>query len=140
MSFNVSSSWYHLLDCKLRLGHILVIPTCLMKQKCLHAQIQKVLSERAQLLQRFVLVDEGREEQYPLKAGNHKPASELPLKWHFAGVPMMAQHYMLAWSCVNFHGIWTNIARKSYIFVFFQGGGVRTPAPLCIRTCCLSTN
>ena len=33
MCFNASSSWYHLLVCKLRLGYILVILTWLMKQK-----------------------------------------------------------------------------------------------------------
>ena len=28
--------------------------------------------------------------QIPLKSGHHRPASETPLKWCFAGVPMMA--------------------------------------------------
>ena len=40
----------------------------------------------------FFLVDEGREDQNPLKAGHHRPASETKLKWRFAGVPMTAQH------------------------------------------------
>ena len=30
--------------------------------------------------------------QIPLKSGHHRPASETPFKWRFAGVPMMAQH------------------------------------------------
>ena len=32
-----------------------------------------------------------------LKAGHHRPASETPFKWRFAGVPKMAQHWMHAW-------------------------------------------
>ena len=28
----------------------------------------------------------------PLKSGLHRPASETPFKWRFAGVQMMAQH------------------------------------------------
>ena len=35
------------------------------------------------------LVDEGI--QIPLKAGQHRPASETPYKWRFAGVPIMAK-------------------------------------------------
>ena len=39
------------------------------------------------------LVGEGREDpKYHLKAGHYRPTSETPFKWHFAGVPMMAQH------------------------------------------------
>ena len=30
--------------------------------------------------------------QIPLKMGHHRPASETPFKWRFAGGPMMAQH------------------------------------------------
>ena len=29
---------------------------------------------------------------------------------------------MLAWHLCDFDGIWTSIAKKSYIFVIFQGG------------------
>ena len=62
-----------------------------------HARIQKVLSERAQLLQRLffmcVFVDEGDMIKIPLKeAGHHQPASKMPFKWRFAVVPMTAQH------------------------------------------------
>ena len=36
-------------------------------------------------------------EEGSILAGYHWPASETPFKWRFAGVPMMAQHWMLAW-------------------------------------------
>ena len=51
--------------------------------------------------------------QVPLYAGHHRPASETPFKWRFAGVPMMDQH--------------PSFARKPYMFVIFRGGG---PDPL----------
>ena len=39
------------------------------------------------------LVDKGREgPNITLIGPLHRPASETPFKWHFAGVPMMAQH------------------------------------------------
>ena len=28
----------------------------------------------------------------PLKVGHHRPASETPLKWRFAGVPILVPH------------------------------------------------
>ena len=39
----------------------------------------------------FFVVDEGR-IQIALSAGHHRPASETPFKWRFAGVLVMAQH------------------------------------------------
>ena len=39
----------------------------------------------------FSLIRGGR-IQIPLLAGHHRPASETPFKWRFAGGPMMAQH------------------------------------------------
>ena len=40
-----------------------------------------------------LLVKEGIQGiQIPLKVGRHRPASETPFKWRFAGVPMMARH------------------------------------------------
>ena len=57
-----------------------------------HARIQKVLSEGIQLCQCFFL---GDRIQVPLKAGQYRPASKAPLKWRFAGGPMMAQHNTL---------------------------------------------
>ena len=41
-------------------------------------------------LKKKILFDE--EIQIPLKAGHHRPASETPVKWRFAGVTMMVQH------------------------------------------------
>ena len=57
-----------------------------------HARMQKALSEGVQLAFcfRFVSVDEGREDKNTTISG---PS----LARHFAGVPMMAQHCMLAW-------------------------------------------
>ena len=54
----------------------------------MHAHMQKVLSEGVQLDNVFFLVYEGREDT----AGHHRPASETPFKWLFAGVPMMARY------------------------------------------------
>ena len=63
--------------------------------------------------------------QIPLQAGHHRPASETPFKWRFAGVLMMPLHGMLI-----FQGIWTRIAKKLYIFVIFQRGrGSVPPVP-----------
>ena len=39
--------------------------------------------------------------QIPLKAGHHRPTSETPFKWHFAGGSMMAQN----WSNAGFVGL-----------------------------------
>ena len=61
-----------------------------------HARIQKVLPEGGSTLTRFFFSDnEGERIQIPLKVGHHP--SKTPFKWHFAGGPMMAQHWMLAW-------------------------------------------
>ena len=38
------------------------------------------------------LFDEGKEDQNPLKGSHHRPASETPFQWRFAGVLMTAQH------------------------------------------------
>ena len=85
-----------------------------------------------QLRQRFFLgffqFMSGRGE--PLLAGHHRPASETPFRWHFAGVPMMAQHLTLAWLLFDFQGILTSIAKKPYIFVIYQrGSGPPVPTP-----------
>ena len=47
--------------------------------------------------------------QIPLKAGHNRPASETPLT-------------CLLGSFVIFQGMRASIAKKSYIFVIFQGG------------------
>ena len=54
--------------------------------------------------------------QIPLKAGHHRPASEIPFNWH-----------------CDFSREATNIAKKPYSFVIFQargGGRTRCPNPL----------
>ena len=58
-----------------------------------HARIHKVLSEGVQLCNSdgFFYLMMGERIQIPQKAGHHQPVSETPFKWHFAGVPMMAQ-------------------------------------------------
>ena len=38
------------------------------------------------------LVEEGREDSNTIIAYHHRPASETPFKWNFAGVSMMVQH------------------------------------------------
>ena len=61
----------------------------------IHVPIQKVLSEGSNtdgFLCCF-LVDGMERIEMPLKVGHHQPASETPLKWHFASVPMMAHHW-----------------------------------------------
>ena len=56
----------------------------------------------------FLLVDEGRaEDPYNTKSGHHRPTSDCWLG-----------------SFVIFQEIQTSIAKKSYIFVIFQGGPV----------------
>ena len=39
------------------------------------------------------LADEGIGDPNTTIMGHHWPASKTPLKWHFAGGPMMAQHW-----------------------------------------------
>ena len=62
--------------------------TILHSRFCCHAD-QDFFSEGVQLFFLF-LVNEWI--QIPLKSGHHRPASETPFKWRFAGVQMMAQH------------------------------------------------
>ena len=44
--------------------------------------------QRGSYFDKVILGYKGREDT----AGRHRPASETPFKWRFAGVPMMAQH------------------------------------------------
>ena len=67
--------------------------------------------------------------------GHHRPASETPFKWRFAGGPMNAQPLMLALYLCFFQGIRTSIANKPYIFVIFQRGSGPPVPPLWIRPC-----
>ena len=39
----------------------------------------------------FIFPFRGERIHISLNAGHHRPASEAPFKWRFAGVPMMAQ-------------------------------------------------
>ena len=88
------------------------------------------------------LVDEGIEDLNTTISG---PSSAHQRNAIFAGVPMMAQHWMLAWQFCDFQGIQTSIAKKSYIFVIFSGGSgpPATPPPSgfahdsCCRVCLL---
>ena len=48
---------------------------------CMHARIQNILSEGVV-----------REDRNATKMDHHWPISETPLKWHFAGVSIMAHH------------------------------------------------
>ena len=53
---------------------------------------------------------------YPTSQGTRRALSQ-----YFRKVRAISQHWL--GSCVNFYGIWTSIARKPYIFVFFRGSG-----------------
>ena len=55
-----------------------------------HARIQEVFSGGGSNFEIFFQVNEWI--QIPQKLDHHRPASETPFKWRFAGVPMMAQH------------------------------------------------
>ena len=61
----------------------------------------------------FVLIDQGI--LIPLQSGHHRSASETPFKWRFAGVPMMVNIECWLGRFVIFQGVWTGIAKKSYI-------------------------
>ena len=81
-----------------------------------------------QLWQRFFLVWWGEEgSKYHYKRAMIGP----PAKRHLNGVSLACRWwpYIECWlgSFVNFKGIRTSIAKKPYIFVIFQGVGVRTP-------------
>ena len=54
-----------------------------------HARIEKVLSDGVQL---FTLVDERREDPNTTISGPSLARQQNAIKWHFAGVLMMAQH------------------------------------------------
>ena len=68
----------------------------------------------------FSLIGGGMIQIPLLLAGHHQPASKTPFKWHFAGMPIRAQHCWLD-RFVIFQGIRTSIAKKRYIFVIFHG-------------------
>ena len=76
----------------------------------------------------------GKRIQITLKAGHHRPASETPFKWGFAGRSLMAKYWILAWSFVVFQWIWISIVKKPY-FCDLSGGPDPLPPPLWIRAC-----
>ena len=63
----------------------------------------------------------------PLKVGHHRLASETPSKWRFAGGPIMAQHWMLAWF---FRGSGPLLLRNPIFLWFLWGGGGPLDPPM----------
>ena len=59
--------------------------------------------------------------------GHHRPTSEMPFKWHFTGVPMMAQHRMLAPELCDFSGDRDKFCEETIYFCDFSGGGGPDP-------------
>ena len=74
-----SESLSHVVSTKISWNYVRSIEP--VHTHCMHARIQNILSERTEM---------------PLKIDHHRPISETPLKWRFAGVSM-AHHWMLAW-------------------------------------------
>ena len=90
---------------------------------------------RVQLWQRFFFffffsLMRGASIQLPLLTSHQRPVIETPFKWRFTGGPMMAQHWMLNWKLCDFKGLRTSIAKDTFIFVTFQGGGGSGPPVL----------
>ena len=73
--------------------------------------------------------------QIQLKSSHHQPARETPFKWHFAGVPMMVQHWMLA----SLRGSRPVMLRDPIFLWFFRGGGGSGPPvpPLDLHMKCM---
>ena len=79
---------------------------------CMHARIQNILSERTEM---------------SLKIDHHRPISETPLKWRFAGVSWPTIECWLG-SFVIFRGSGSILLGTLY-FVIFQGSGPPVPPP-----------
>ena len=104
-----------------------------------HAWIRKILSEGGSNLRLFFLSLWGEEgSKYHYKGAIMGP----PAKRHFYGVSLAGPWWrnINCWlgSFVNFQGIGTSIAKKSYIFVIFQGE-VLTPCPPLWICACLAS-
>ena len=86
----------------------------------LHARIQRVLHEGFNSATRTMALDnEGeREYQLPLKVSHHLSAIETPFIWRFAGVPMMAQHWVLALYLCAFFRRSGPVLRRNPIFLW----------------------
>ena len=103
-----------------------------------HTRKQEVLAEGSNFENVVYSLMRGGKIQMPLLAGHHRLASETPFEWCFAGVPMMAQHWMLACQLCDFKGIRTSIAKKPYILLFSRCvcGGGGGPDPLSPHAFC----
>ena len=67
-----------------------------------------------------------------LKAGHHRPTSEMAFRWRVDDGPTLNKYWL--GSIVIFQGIWTSIAGNPIILWFFRGGwrgggGSRSPVP-----------
>ena len=91
----------------------------------IHTRIQKVLSEGVQLCQCFFFF-EGKRIQVSLKVGQHGPASQMALKWQFAGGPMVAQNARLK-DMLFFRGSGSVLQRNPIFLSFPRGSGPSVP-------------
>ena len=57
-----------------------------------HARIHEVFFSGGPTLTTFFSLMRVKRIQVPLYVGYHRPTSETPFKWRFAGGPMVAQH------------------------------------------------
>ena len=74
-------------------------------------------------LKTFVFkVDEGREDPSPTLSGPSSARQRNAIKWRFAGMPMNAQHWMLA-SQLRFFSWSGHVLLENPIFCDFSGGG-----------------
>ena len=67
--------------------------------------------------------------QITLKAGHHRPTSDTPFKWRFAGGPVVAQHWMLGLVALWFSRGSGPVLLKNPIALWFSRGS----PPLWIR-------
>ena len=58
-----------------------------------------------------------------LKEGHHRPTSETPLKWRFAGGPMVYPTFIAGLVALWFYRGSVPVLLRTYIFVFFHRGG-----------------
>ena len=90
----------------------------------IHARIKNVLSEGVQHWQRFFSWWGERGSKYHHKRAVTCPPAKRHFKWRFAGLLMIAQHWMLAWQLRDFQGIRTSIAHEPLALGFS-----RAPCP-----------
>ena len=80
----------------------------------------------------FFKLVRGRERiQISHKSTHHRPASETPFEWRFAGGPMMAQYWILAWLLCDISGDPDQLHCYEILYssVFFQEEGVHATCP-----------